>query len=164
MDVTTEIRYPGASVEKVVALLFDPRFRQEVCMATLAIDQQVDVEPGADGAAVVTITRTLPAQVPDFVKRFVGETITLAQTETWAPDDGSGVRRADLVLRVVGQPAAMNGSITVGHTEGEVVETVNGDLQVSVPFFGGRVEAEIVTALEAAARVEEETGRAWLAR
>jgi uncharacterized protein DUF2505 len=164
MDVTNEMSYPGSSVDAVVAMLFDPDFRTAVCKATMAISSEVDIQSKPDGGAVVTVSRTMPAEGPDFVRRFVGETIQLSQSETWAPDDGSGVRRADFTLSVVGQPATMTGTIVVAETADGARELVRGSLKVSVPFFGGRIEAEVAKALAAAARVEQRTGREWLAR
>ena len=162
MDVTTEIHYPGARIDEVVALVLDPEFRAAVCDATMAIAHEVDVQRGDDGSAVVTVNRTLPAEVPDFIRRFVGETIELAQAETWEPADGSVTRRADLSLQVVGQPAAMTGSIVLRETSDGVHEVVRGELKVSLPFIGGKIEAEIAKGIVAAARKEQETGRTWL--
>lgn len=163
MNVTTQIDYPGASVADVLGLALDPKFRAAVCDATMAIDHQVDISVGDLGAAAVTVNRTMPAEVPDFVRRFVGETISLVQSEAWQPDDGSGTRRADLTVSIVGQPATMTGTIVVQETSTGVSETVSGVLKVSVPFIGGKIEAEIAKGIVAAARQEQETGRAWLA-
>lgn len=163
MNVTTEIRYPGAHLESVLAMVLDREFRAAVCDATKAISHRVEIHPGAGGSATVTVSRTLPAEVPDFVRKFVGETIELVQSETWAADDGSGVRRADLTLEVVGQPAAMTGSIVLEETAEGVREVVQGELRATVPFFGGKVESELAKGIVAAARAEEKTGREWLA-
>jgi hypothetical protein len=163
MDVRTEISYPGANVAGVFALVLDPDFRAAVCEATMALEHHVDVRRGADGSAVVTVTRTMPAAVPDFARRLVGDTVTLHQVETWQPDDRSSRRRAALSLEVVGQPARMTGSLLLAEEPGGVRELVSGDLSVSLPFIGRRIEAEIAKGILAAARKEEETGRAWLA-
>lgn len=164
MDMTTEMSYPGATVDDVVGLALNADFRAAVCEATTAIEHEVSVDEHDDGSAVVTLRRTMPANVPDFARRFVGETITLEQTETWAPDDGSGVRRASLHLTVAGQPASMTGAISVSVEGGGAVERVNGVVRVSVPFIGGKVETELVKGLVAAARKEQELGREWLSR
>ncbi len=163
MDLSTEIRYPGARVDDVAAMLLDERFRAAVCDATMAISHEVQVRLGADGSAEVAVSRTLPAEVPDFVKRFVGQTIELTQSESWAAADGSSVRSADLTLAVVGKPATMTGTIVLEEDPDGVRELVRGKLKVAVPFLGGKIENEIAKAIEAAARAEEETGRAWLA-
>jgi hypothetical protein len=163
MDLTTEMFYPGARLDDVVTMVFDKGFRAAVCEATKAIAHQVDTRLEADGSASVTVSRTLPAEVPDFVKKFVGETIELVQSETWAADDGSGVRRADLTLEVVGQPARMTGSIVLEETADGVREVVHGQLKVAVPIFGGKIETELARGIVAAAGAEEKTGRKWLA-
>lgn len=164
MDLTTEISYPGGSLADVVAMVLDRDFRAEVCRATMAISHDVEVTVRPDGSADVIVSRTLPAEVPDFVRRFVGETIRLTQSETWAADNGAVARHADLLLEVEGQPATMTGTIVLEETPDGVREVVRGRLKVALPLFGGKIEAEIAKGIVAAARQEEKTGRAWLAR
>lgn len=163
MDIEVEITYPDATVEDVMAMLTNPDFRTEVSAATGALDQDIDIESNDDGSVQVNTSRTLPAEVPDFVKKFVGDTITLVQEETW-PASSDGERVGDLALRVLGQPASMSGSITVSQNGSGVVELIAGVLTVSVPFIGGKMEAEVAKGLRAAAKKEQEVGRAWLAR
>lgn len=162
--MTTEMTYPGANVDDVVGLALDPQFRVAVCRATGAISQQVSVEERADGWVVVTADRTMPADVPDFVRKLVGETIRLVQEETWLPADGSGRRTARLELRIVGQPATMTGSILVSAGADGARELVTGDLRVAIPFIGRKLETEVAKGILAAARKEQETGREWLTR
>ena len=101
--------------------------------------------------------------MPDFVRKFVGETIELVQSETWAAHDGSGTRRAELTLEAVGQPVSMTGSIVIEETTEGVREVVHGQLRAAVPFFGGKIESELAKGIVSAARAEERTGRDWLA-
>lgn len=122
----------------------------------------MDVSSGADGATVVTLTRTIPAAVPDFAKRFVGETIQIVQEETWTPAPESGPYDATLSMRVVGQPATFNGTVRIEDSPDGAVEMVQGDVKVSMPFIGGKFEAELAQGVIAAARVEERMGREWL--
>jgi hypothetical protein len=164
MDVSAEIRYPGARLDDVVAMVLDPEFRAAVCEATMALHHDVWIEHADDGTASVTVSRTLPAYVPDFVKRFVGETITLMQVERWAAADTAVQRSAGLDLTVVGQPARMSGTILVEEYDDGTVEVITGDLRVSLPLIGSRVESEIAKGVVAAARKEQEAGIAWLAR
>jgi hypothetical protein len=152
MDVHTEISYPGATVADVFALALDPGFRGAVCAATMAADHEVDVRPGDDGSTVVTVTRTLPSTMPDVVRRLVGGRVGIVQVETWQPDDGSGRRRADLTVQVVGQPASMRGTLLVAGVRDGAVETVRGEVKVSLPFIGARFEAELARGIVAAAQ------------
>lgn len=163
MDVTTQLDYPGAGVDDVYRLALDEDFRAAVCRATGALQHDVDVRRTSDGSAMVTVRRTMPADVPDFVRRFVGETIQIEQTENWAPLDDSPLRSAGLTVQVVGKPAVMRGALSLEASQGGVRELVRGDLRVSIPFVGRKLEGEIAKGILAAARREEQVGRQWLA-
>jgi hypothetical protein len=162
VDLRTEMRYPGATVAQVRALALDADFRRTVCQATGAIAYDVDVAGNADGSAGVTVSRTLPATVPDFAKRFVGETIEVVQKERWSPADDSPAFRAELWIDVVGQPASLRGTIRIETVADGAVEIVEGDVRVSIPLIGRTFEAELAQGIVAAARREEELGREWL--
>jgi hypothetical protein len=164
MDVRAEISYPTGSPEEVFALVVDQDFRVAVCEATHAVHHRVDVQHRVDGTAQVRVERTLPADVPDFVKSFVGQTITIVQTEEWGQADGQGVRVAELQIRIQGQPASMRGSQTLEPVGAGTRQLIRGDLKVSVPFLGKRIEPEVAKAILAGAAKEEQTARAWLSR
>ncbi len=164
MHVTTDIDYPGAEPTAVFALVSDRDFRAAVCEATRSIEYDIDMTVADDGSGDITVTRTLPADVADFVKAFVGKTITIVQSEQWGPAGPDGSRSADLVISVKGQPATMKGSVTIRPVDGGARQQIDGELVVSVPFFGKRIEPEVAKAIYAAADKEQETGRAWLAR
>ena len=46
----------------------------------------------------------MPAEVPDFMKKIVGETVDVVQTEDWGAPDADGQRTADVVVQIKGQP------------------------------------------------------------
>jgi hypothetical protein len=164
MRVTTDIDYPGATPSAVFALIARRDFRVAVCEATHALSYEVDVTVADDGSAAVTVTRTLPAEVPDFVKSFVGQTLTIVQSERWGPPADDGGRAADLLISFTGQPVRMSGSVVLEATADGARERISGDLAVSVPFLGKRIEPEVAKAIVEAAAREEQTGRAWLTR
>jgi hypothetical protein len=163
MDVRAEINYPDSSPDEVFAMLCDPGYRSQVCEDTHALGYDVDIEEDDDGGATVTVRRTMPAEVPDFVKKFVGETIELRQTETWGTPDASGTRTADLRLEISGQPASMGGSIVLEPLDGGSRQRVEGDMKVSIPILGKKIEPEVVKGVLAGIRQEERTGIGWLA-
>jgi len=162
MDLTAEISYPTASCEKAWAMMADPEFRVAVCEATHAIDYNVEITEDDAGGATVVVDRTMPADVPDMMKKFVGETIGVVQTEEWGPAAADGSRTADLLLEVKGQPAKLTGTITLQPAGDGCQELVVGDLTVSIPFFGKKIEPEIAKGIKAAIRAEEKTGQSWL--
>ncbi len=162
MDVRAEIRYPNATAQRVYALAIDREFRDAVCEAQHALDYDVDVEERADGTASVTVRRTMPAEVSDLVKRFVGPSLDVIQTEEWSAADGDGQRTAELVVQIKGQPAKMTGTMTIEAVGGGARTSIEGDLRVSIPFVGKKIEPEIAKGILAAAEKEQRTAELWL--
>lgn len=161
MKISATISYPSATPEQTFALAVDPAFREAVCEATRALRYDVSVATDGDTASV-TVSRTMPAEVPDIVRSFIGETVDVVQSERWGPPDADGERRADLVVQVKGQPATMQGTATIRRAGGGSVVAIEGDLDVAVPFFGKKVEPEIAKGIYAAIEKEQQTGRDWL--
>jgi len=56
MKVTTELFYPGATLDDVAAMVLDKGFRVAVCDATMAVSHQVDTLVQDDGSAVRTMS------------------------------------------------------------------------------------------------------------
>ncbi|MGH3471966.1 MAG: DUF2505 domain-containing protein [Nocardioidaceae bacterium] len=162
MDVTGEINYPSARIERVYGLLMDEAFRSHVCEATHALQHAVSVDCQADDTATVVVRRVMPAEVPDFIKKFVGDNITIVQTETWGRADSDGQRVADLLLEVDGQPVRMAGTIRLERAGPGAREVIRGDLRVSLPLIGRRIEPEIAKVVYAAIDAEQSIGLEWL--
>ena len=89
---------------QVYELATDTEFRGEVCEATHALDYDVSVDELGDDTAKVVVSRTMPGDVPDFIKKMIGEKVDVVQTEEWGAPDGNGQRAADIVLQIKGQP------------------------------------------------------------
>lgn len=168
MDLHAEISYPQASIEQVFALITDPGFRGEVCEATHALDHEVRVhhlDDSPEGATtMVTINRTMAADVPTIAKRFVGDSIDVTETEEWLPAADSGRRTARLNVSIQGQPARVQGTIILDAVDGGVREVISGEVKVSIPFIGKAIEPEIAKGISAALKTEEQLGRARLRR
>ena len=81
MRVKESFTYPDTDVESVYALITDPAFREDAVAAVGGQDIEVTIEPSGDGHTV-TVIQTQPAKVPDFIKKFVGESVMAKQTET----------------------------------------------------------------------------------
>lgn len=161
MQFTAEIRYAAAPAA-VFAMLLDPAFQQRVCAATGALDQSVDVEQ-AGGGATITVTRKLPADgLPDFVRKFVGETLDVMRVDHWGPVSDDGRREGTVVVEITGAPVRLTGTITMAAQDGGTVERVDGELKAAIPLLGGKVEKAAEPAMRAAITKEQEVGDAWL--
>lgn len=162
MMIRAEISYPGATPEQAYALSIDPQFRAAVCEATDALDHDVSVDEHDDGTSTVVVNRTMPADVPDFIKKMIGDTVDIVQSEEWGEPDGAGQRTADLVVQIKGQPAKMTGTTSIVTTGEGTAIRIEGNLKVSIPFVGSKVEPEIAKSFYAAIQKEQETGTSWL--
>lgn len=162
MELHETLEY-DADPDTVFAMLCDQSWREDVCRDVHALSYDVTVRQEGD-TVVVRTERTMPAQVPDAIKKFVGDTIVVEQVETWGPAAADGARTADLVVDVKGKPARMEGTVTLAPVDGGSHEDIRGDVLVRIPLVGGKIEPEIVKAIRAAIRVEGTSGRAYLAR
>lgn len=157
MKFSHEIRY-AATADEVYAMLADESFREQVCASGGALRSTASVSPHGNGMSV-TVDQTMPADgIPAFATKFVGTEIQVVQKETW-----TGPTRADLAVEIPGKPGHMRGTITLTEVDGETVEKVDGDIKVSIPLLGGKLEGLIGDLLASALRNEQRVGRTWLA-
>ena len=159
MKLKEAFRYP-AGVEDVFALMSDDAFRTKAAEDSKARDVSTTVEKDGDDT-VVTLVRTQPAtssKVPDFVKKLIGEAVTIKQVERWNAPDADGNRTATVTMKVAGKPAGFKGRATL-KADGKGAEfVVSGDVKVDVPFVGKRVEPLIAKAVAASLRHDAKAG------
>lgn len=156
MQFSHTIEYDAAP-DEVYAMLADADFREKVCLAMHAVENEVSIETDGDGMSVV-VDQTQPAHgIPSFAKKFVGDHIRIVQAEAWTSPE-----RAVLEVEIPGKPGHLKGEITLKHGSG-TVETVSGEIKVHVPMLGGKLEKLIGDLLGAALDTEQKIGRAWLA-
>lgn len=151
------LRY-DASPAEVFAMLGDAVFRERVCEAQHVSEATVEID-GVDDTMTVSIDQRRPSDgIPSFAKKFVGDTIHIAQREEW-----SSATDATLEVTIPGKPGHMKGTITLRPDGDGTVETVSGDLKVGIPLVGGKIEVLIAELFEHALQAEHRVGSAWLA-
>jgi hypothetical protein len=159
MKLKETFRYP-AGVKDVFALMSDDAFRTKAAEDSNGRDVSTTVEKDGD-ETVVTLVRTQPATssaVPDFVKKLIGDTVTIKQVERWKAPDADGNRTATVTMKVAGKPAGFNGKATL-KADGKGAEfVVSGDVKVDVPFVGRKVEPLIAKAVGASLRRDVKAG------
>lgn len=161
MQVSAQITYP-ADPQAVFAMLTDEAFLTKVCESTGAVRHEVGVDLHGGGATVTT-RRDLPTdQVPDFVRRFVGDTLTVVRVDQWGPAAPDGSRSGTLTVDIAGAPVRLTGTLTLTVQDHGTFEDVEGELKASVPFIGGKVEQAAEPAIRSGLRKEEQLGHAWL--
>ena len=150
----------GSDPVTVFAMLRDPDYVQAKCAATGSLETTVDVVEASDGSVTITSTRVLPADVPAAARKFVGETISATETQTWSAPAADGSRSADVTVDFSG-PLAFSGRLALRpFADGSEVLT-EGSFKASVPFVGGTIES---VAAEQTARylgAEERVAAEW---
>lgn len=158
MELSAEISYPHASTDDAFALVVDAGFRKAVCEATHALEYSVDIDEHDDGGATVALDRTMPAELPDFARKIVGDTLQVRQTERWSAPDETGGRHADLLLEIKGQPATFTGTAVLEPAGVGCHELISGTVRVAIPFIGKKLEPEVAKGILAAVQKEQEIG------
>ena len=162
MQLNAEMTYPDATPDEAFEVLVDPEFRKAVCKATHALDFTVTVERLDDGGASIVIDRTMPADLPDVAKKFIGDTVEVRQTEHWGARSADGSRTADIEVKIEGQPAGMIGTASLEPAGEGCREVIAGDVKVSIPFVGKKIEPEVARGIRAAVEIEQRVGLSWL--
>lgn len=160
--INAELAY-DATPHAVFAMIRDAAFQKRKCVTSGAVEHEVQIEEHDDGTTLVTTHRTMPTDgVPDFVKSFVGETLTVIQSDEWAVPAPDGGRYGTAVARIAGTPITFTATLRLAAAGDGSRQTIDGDLKASVPLIGGRIEKAAEPAIRAAIRAEQRTSTDWL--
>ena len=120
----------------VYAMVSDQAYVQEKNERTGGQNVKADVtDNGADGCKIV-VSRDLPAEIPAFAKKFVGEQISTVQTDEWGPANDDGSYSAKFHVDFGKAPMVIDGTMAIDTEGAGSVLRVNADVKASVPFVG----------------------------
>lgn len=106
----------------------------------------------------------LPAKLPSFAKKFVGETLVLTETQNWeSPEDDQG-RDASFVVDFDNNPISFKGTIELRPDGDTTTVRTIGDIKCKVAFVGGKIEGVAVGWIEKYLDKEQKVGNEWLAK
>lgn len=160
MDLRTQLRF-DADPATVFAMLTDEEYIGRKVRAANAIRHEVTVTHDGD-QVTIRLLRVMPPDVPDLVRRFVGETIDLHQTDVWGPAAPNGSRTGIIAIDMAGAPVTLRGTLRLEPDSRGSVTSIDGTIKASVPFVGGKIEQAVHGGLIEAARREERVGQEWL--
>lgn len=138
-----------------------PQFRARTLGATTA-SSTVEGDP-QQGPFTVRTELTLPTdRVPDMVRKFVGQTVTVRETQGWSAAESEGARTGTMSIEVVGTPASMTADLRLAPTgTGSSTVSIDGDLVAKVPLLGPRLEKAAVPYVSTVLRAEERSAAAY---
>lgn len=109
---------------------------------------------------VTKVSMELPA--PSIVQKFVGATLKVDQTITWNSANADGTHSNLVEVKIPGMPVRMSATGTVRADQDGTVVTYEGELQVSIPLVGKKIETEAEPRLIRALDLQAEVGKEWL--
>ena len=156
-----EVQTFDADPETVFAMLSDEKYIEYKCEQSGSLEVTAEVSEDGDEVRIHN-RRVLPAQVPGFVKKFLGDTIPLDETQVWGPVAADGSRTGTFTVDFDGQPLQFSGTIELRpHGDGTVVET-KGTLKCTVRIVGGKIEGFAKGWIGKYLNKEERVGNQWL--
>lgn len=155
-----EQQHYEADPDTVFTMLSDPAFIEKKCLASGSIEAKAEsVEE--DGQTTLVSRRVLPAKLPSFAKRFVGETVTLTETQKWeSPVDGR--RHASFLVDFGNNPISFHGDITLSPDGHGTAVHYSGEIRCHVPLVGGKIEGVAAGWIVRYVQKEQKVGREWL--
>lgn len=152
------ITYP-APLETVAAMLTDVEYTKGR-FAAARVNAKVEAAP-ANPSSIIARIPLDASLLPEPANRFVPADTVITLTETWGPLSGStlsGTAEGDFP----GLPIRMTSQSQCVGENGVTQRTITGELTVSIPFMGGRIEQMIDRHLGSLVRQEEEFAAHWL--
>lgn len=156
----------GVDVETVFAAMTDRAFIEEKYAAIGHTGLQIlENEPTDDGGHRTVTERQAEAQgIPDIAKKVFGSKQTIKQTEVWGPAAADGSRTSTWTVETKGAPASLKGGSTIKPDGDGSLLTIDGELKVSVPLIGGKIEGSLRPVLEEQIKAEMDFGVEWSKR
>ena len=158
IDVTQTYQAEPAAV---LRMLTDDSYAQLRAERTGAISATVTRTSSGDATTIV-IDRVLPADVPAFAKSFLGETISIVETQQWGAPAADGSASAS-VTGTFSAPLTFEGAMEIAGGGGQTTVRTTGTVQANVPLVGGKVEGIAKDTMERYLHKEISIAEAWLA-
>ncbi|MGG5174050.1 DUF2505 domain-containing protein [Pseudarthrobacter sp. J1763] len=116
-----------------------------------------------NGEFVITVVRTLPTtRLPEIAKKFVGESLTVTQTESWSAPAADGSRQANISLKVAGAPVDVSAvQKLVAEGTGTRID-LDGKVSSSIPFLGSKTASAAEPMVAKGLKLQASQAQAWL--
>ena len=123
----------------------------------------LDQEARADGDVIRRTRCVMDIEISGVAKKFIGEgDPAWVERATWNEETMEWTFTID--PEIARELLEADGTIRLSDDGGRTLRTVEGQVKVKVPFYGGKVEGWIVNGLTDAYDEEAERLRAWLKR
>lgn len=163
MEFTHSLHYP-VTIDVLIQTLTDPefiafRFEQLSASATTQLRT-----PDATGRQLVTTQALIPAmELPSAIRGFLPPEVKMTLVDAFTPQpDGSWNIESEVSFSSL--PVSVNAQSRLVEKSGECERQVNGNVRVTIPFFGRKAEAAAIEHLDMLGSAELSAIEKWLSR
>lgn len=128
----------AATVDKVFALLTDPKWLEARGQALGELSTQVKAKKSA-GGVTLSMKRRVRRDLPSLVANVLSPESDLVFEETWTAATEAG-RSGTLTMEAIGQPVKMSAKFELAPAGKGCIYRITHTCKSSVPFIGGAVE------------------------
>jgi hypothetical protein len=100
--------------------------------------------------------------MPDIARKFVGESLTVTQLETWDAPAADGSRQSTISLKIAGAPLDVSAVQRLVSADGGTRIELEGNVTSSVPFLGGKIADAAEPMVGKALNIQSQQAQAWL--
>jgi hypothetical protein len=151
------------SVDRVAAVFANEDFQRHTSELVGGTLESFKVDGDVAGAFSTTSVRTLPTtRLPEIARKFVGESLTVTQLETWEAPAADGSRQSSISLKIAGAPLDVSAVQRLIAEGGSTRVELEGSVTSSVPFLGGKIADAAEPMVGKALNIQSQQAQAWL--
>lgn len=126
------------SADKVFAVLTDPKWLEERCLALGELSASIKAKKSG-GRVTLTMKRRIRRELPGLLAKVLRPESDFVLEETWSPA-GDGGYAGTISMDLIGQPVSMTARFELEPEGKGCVYRVTHKTKSSVPLLGGAIE------------------------
>jgi len=151
------------SVDRVAAVFANEDFQRHTSELVGGTLESFKVDGDVAGAFSTTSVRTLPTtRLPEIARKFVGDSLTVTQFESWEAPAADGSRQSSISLKITGAPLDVSAVQRLIADGGSTRVELEGNVTSSVPFLGGKIADAAEPMVGKALNIQSQQAQAWL--
>ena len=161
IDHSAHYEFPAASVH---AALVDPEYWRARLAEVGGPGAAIDTVSTGTGTIDLRMTQAIAAEhLPSVVTNIRPGDLVIHRHESWEPLAGDRAR-GRFSAGVDGMPGKVEGTFTLGPGRTGTIVEIDGEIEVKIPFLGGKIEGLIIDQLVELFDAEQEFTAGWLGR
>ncbi|MFT0762579.1 DUF2505 domain-containing protein [Actinomyces sp. F1_1611] len=160
MQFSEKYEYP-AGFDQIWEMYADPEFHAQRLSAAQLEEATVNAHLDGDDLTVELRGQVSPEAIPAQVSRFVKGRLSLSLMETWHRTGSEATGR--MTVDISGAPVKIGAELALTSPAAALTErAMTGDLKVSIPLLGPRLEKEAMRFIPMLVNAELSAAEAWL--